>query len=461
MSVRMFKPATLAYAYSLTRLQEAILEAMKKKNKPPGSFTITRFGNGGNYGNTSQLFSLVLVPDEEDCFEDYLEEDNIEVSQEMPLISLHAMNRVQNYKTLRVKGTVGKHTIHILVDCGSTYNFVDVVLAKKLGCHIRSICPLVYHYRDGYEVAKNSECKQFKWQLQGVNFCFDVMLLPLVGCEMILGIQWLSTFGDIKCNFKELRMEFVYKSKKIAKFSLMRIEGILEDLQPEFQGVVEEFDDIFAVTKELPPSRPCDYRIPLLEGTNPINIRPYRQSHSPFVSPIVMVKKKDNTWRMCVDYIQLNNNTIKDKFLIPIIEELIDKLHGSKIFSKLDLRSGYHQIRMHEEDVAKTAFKTHQGHYKFLVMPFGLTNAPSTFHALMNEVFKPFLRKFTVVFFDNILIYSKSLQDHVQHLRQVEYLGHVIYDMGVSTDPSKIKAMENWHVPTNVKQLRGFLGLTG
>nr|GFC39462.1 hypothetical protein [Tanacetum cinerariifolium] len=115
---------------------------------------------------------------------------------------------------------------------------------------------------------------------------------------------------------------------------------------------------------------------------------------------------------------------------------------------------------MHEEDMAKIAFKTHQGHYKFLVMLFGLTNSPSTFQALMNEVFKPFLRKFTLVFFDGILIYSKSLQDHVQHLRQVEYLGHVIFDMGVATNPSKIKAMENWHVPINVRHLRGFLGLT-
>ncbi|GJY81073.1 reverse transcriptase [Tanacetum coccineum] len=162
-----------------------------------------------------KLFSLVLIPKEEDCFEDCLEDDNMEVVEEMPQISLHAMNGVQNYRTLRVKGTMGKHTIHILVDCGSTHKFVDVAVAKKLGCHIRSICPLAITVGDGYNVATTSECKQFKWQLQGVNFCSDVMLLPLVGCEMILGIQWLSTLGDIKCNFKELRMEFLYKRKKM------------------------------------------------------------------------------------------------------------------------------------------------------------------------------------------------------------------------------------------------------
>jgi hypothetical protein len=373
-------------------------------------------------------------------------------------------------------------------------------------------------------------CKDFQWKMNGEVFTTDVMFLPHGSCEMVLGVQWLSTLGDIrKWNFKELRMEFMHNNRRVilsgtAKAPVHWVDGrkqlkMLEQsdqaemmmlcvypntgvelcsmeqdgsktIEEELQPVIDYYADVFEIPKELPPQRSHDHRIPLIEGTPPENIRPYRHpptqkdaieamvkelleagvikpSHSPFASPVVMVKKKDNTWRMCIDYRQLNKNTIKDKFPIPLIEELIDELHGATIFSKLDLRSGYHQIRMFEDDVAKTAFKTHEGHYEFLVMPFGLTNAPSTFQALMNEVFKPFLRKFTLVFFDDILVYSKSLSDHVQHLTQiletmrhhklyakqskcvfgtsqVEYLGHVISAQGVATEPSKIKAMETW-----------------
>jgi hypothetical protein len=274
------------------------------------------------------------------------------------------------------------------------------------------------------------------------------------------------------------------------------------ELLAEFQDVMPD-----QLPAGLPPKREVDHKIELLPGTRPPSRPTYHMSaseltelrtqldeleaagfiqpsKSPFGAPILFVKKKDGTTRMCVDYRALNDITIKNSYPLPRIDELFDRLQGARYFSKIDLRSGYHQIRIDPGDVAKTAFRTRYGHFEFLVLPFGLTNAPATFMHLMHQSFRPFLDKFALVFLDDILIYSKTLAEHKQHVRQVlevlrkeklyakrskceffkpevEFLGHHVGRDGVRMMEDKVKAVQEWPTPTKVGQIRSFLGTAG
>ena len=209
-----------------------------------------------------------------------------------------------------------------------------------------------------------------------------------------------------------------------------------------------------------------------------------QHNSSPFSSPVLLVKKRDGTWRFCVDYRALNAITVRDRFPIPTVDELLDELGGATWFSKLDLMQGYHHILIRESDISKTAFRMHHGHYEFRVMPFRLCNAPSSFQATMNNLFQRYLRRYIIVFFDEILIYSRFFSDHLRHLeialqvlkegeftlefskcsfaqQKIEYLGHVVSGEGVQPLSDKVQAIQQWPPPCTAQALRGFLGLVG
>ncbi|GAU45976.1 hypothetical protein TSUD_401160 [Trifolium subterraneum] len=345
-------------------------------------------------------------------------------------ISLHALLGHSKPQTLRFLGHINKSPVVVLVDSGSTHNFIQDRIVKQLGLPQTLSHTFQVLVGNGEELKCDTMCQQVDLTIDSHHVLMDLFVLPLSGANIVLGVQWLKTLGPVLTDYNQLTLKFL-KNGQIA----------------QIQGII-------------------------------------RPSCSAFSSPVLLVRKRDGSWRFCVDYRALNAITVKDRFPIPAIDELLDELYGTTWFSKLDLRSGYHQIRMSPNDIAKTAFRTHQGHYEFLVMPFGLCNAPSTFQATMNLILEPYLRHFVIVFFDDILIYSSSFEDHLHHLKlvfecllthqfflkmtkcqfaqqSISYLGHIISSCGVGPDPEKIASMTQWPSPANLKQLRGFLGLTG
>lgn len=317
--------------------------------------------------------------------------------------------------------------------------------------------------------------KECSYTIQGHHLQSDYRVLKLLGYDMILGADWLRQVSPVLMDYEQMIMEIklqdgnraqlvdetIYSKVDLQTHSSMQdlmddavggafllIRPVLPEKEklpappPKVQQVLTKHKDIFQEIFGLPPKRDCDHKIPLEPDAKIVNIRPYRLPHhqkdvmegiiktmidknvirdstSPYSSPALLVKKKDSSWRLCNDFRKVNSQTVKNKYPLPIIEDLIDELHGATIFSKIDLTSGYHQIRMSEEDIHKTAFATHMGHYEYLVMPFGLTNAPATFQLLMNTILAPYLRVFVLVFFDDILVFSKTDEEHAEHLKIV------------------------------------------
>ena len=371
--------------------------------------------------------------------------------------------------------------------------------------------------------------------IQNKDFPADLIVLGIHDFDIVLGMDWLSKHrATLDCYKKEVRLvrpeepgvifrgirrEIAHSLINAMTASKMlrkgchgylafvvdrRQEGtLLEDIP-----IVKEFPVVFTDDiSGLYPDREVEFTIDLIPGIEPISIPPYRMSSaelrelkaqleellskgfirpstSSWGAPILLVKKKDGILQLCIDYRQLNWATICNQYPLPRIDELFDQLQGSRVHSKIDLRSGYHQLKVRENDVSKTAFRTRYGHYDFLVMSFELTNSPAAFMDLMNRVFSPYLDKFVIVFINDILVYSGSLEEHAEHLRtvlqilkerqlyakfskcqfwldKVAFLGHVISTEGISVDPHKIEAIVNWKPPTNVFEVRSFLGLAG
>ncbi|GJQ89777.1 reverse transcriptase domain-containing protein [Tanacetum coccineum] len=351
--------------------------------------------------------------------------------------------------------------------------------------------------------------------LNFMNHPFNIDLMPVLlgSFDAIIGMDWLTKHhGVIICDEKIVRVPFgremlIFQGngnnqKKESRLNISSCTKAQEYLSKGY------FPEVFPEDLPgIPPTRQVEFQIDLVPGAAPVARVPYRlapsemkelaeqlqelsdkgfirPSSSPWGASVLFVKKKDGLFHMCIDYRELNKLTVKNRYPLPRIDDLFDQLQGSSVYSKIDLRSGYHQLRVREEDIPKTAFRTRYGHYEFQVMPFGLTNAPAVFMDLMNRVCKPYLDKFVIVFIDDILIYSKNKEEHEEHLKlilellkkeelyakfskcefwipKVQFLGHVIDSKGIHVDPAKIESVKDWASPKSATEIRQFLGLAG
>ncbi|KAL4013702.1 hypothetical protein IC575_025885 [Cucumis melo] len=428
------------------------------------------------------------------------------------------------------------HYALVLFDSGSSHSFISsaFVLHARLEVeplhHVLSVST-----PSGECMLSKEKVKACQIEIVGRVIEVTMLVLDMLDFDVILGMDWLAVnHASIDCSRKEVAFNppsmasFKFKGEgsrslpqvisaiRVSKLLSQGTWGILAsvvdtrevDVSLSSEPVVRDYPDVFPEELPgLPPHREVEFAIELEPGTVPISRAPYRMapaelkelkvqlqelldkgfirpSVSPWGAPVLFVKKKDGSMRLCIDYRKLNKVTVKNRYPLPRIDDLFDQLQGATVFSKIDLRSGYHQLRIKDGDVPKTAFRSRYGHYEFIVMSFGLTNAPAVFMDLMNRVFREFLDTFVIVFIDDILIYSKTEAEHEEHLRivlqtlrdnklyakfskcefwlkQVSFLGHVVSKAGVSVDPAKIEAVTGWTRSSTVSEVCSFLGLAG
>ncbi|KAL5831658.1 hypothetical protein ACOSQ4_017012 [Xanthoceras sorbifolium] len=404
--------------------------------------------------------------------------------------------------------TVFDKNAYVLIDPGATHSFVSMGFAANASIESQPLdCSMVVSLPTGNSLLVE-------------KFLADLIVLDIHDFDVILGMDWLSRcHATVDCFQKEVRFsrlgesEVIFRGvRKILSASIMSAITASKMLRKSCQGylvyaiemrgnevrledipVVREFPDVFLEDlPRLPPDREIEFQIDFAPKTEPISKAPYRMapfelkelkvqmeelmnkgfvrpSTSLWGAPVLFVKKKDGSMRLCIDYRELNKMTVRNQYPLPRIDDLFDQLQGAI-------------LKIREEDVPKTAFRTRYGHYEFLVIPFGLTNAPAAFMDLMNRIFRSYLDQFVIVFIDDILVYSSSKEEHAEHLKiifqtlrehqlyaklskcqfwlnKVAFLEHVVSAEGVSVDPQKIEAILNWKQPTNVTEVRSFLEL--
>jgi len=401
-----------------------------------------------------------------------------------------------------------------LFDSGASHSFMSKKFAIEHNFSIRVVHTPFIIDAPGTTLVSKEVVNLAQLEVSGLNFMVNFVVIDLEELDIIIGMNWMTKYdGVIRCDPRSIELRHpsgvrvnLYLHEKLDS----QLHALNATILPELEAipVVCEFPDVFP--EELPgkpPGREVEFVIELLPGTAPVSKRPYhmppnelaelkkqlqilldkgfiRPSSSPWGCPVLFVKKKDGSLRMCVDYRPLNEVTVKNKYPLPRIDILFDQLVGAKFFSKIDLRLGYHQIKIRVEDIPKTAFSTRYGLYEYTVMSFGLTNAPAYFMYLMNSIFFEELDVFVVIFIDDILIFSKTEEEHAEHIRivlqklrdhrlyakfskcefwlkEVAFLGHILSENGVAVDPSKVKDVLDWKQPQNVSEIRSFLGLAG